>query len=112
MILKAFVCIFAALLFFGLPGAFPQEALPTPPSKEAKSAEKPVMLGDRVLFHLVTEAEGFIQAKRASDVTKRIKKIAESARFPAGSIKTDDFSAPMTFIVAGDCMSSDPLGQV
>ena len=49
MISKAFMCIYAALLVFGLPGAFPQEAPPAVPSKEAKSADKPVMLGDKIL---------------------------------------------------------------
>jgi len=33
MILRAFAGICTAVLFFGLPGAFPQDALPKEPSK-------------------------------------------------------------------------------
>jgi hypothetical protein len=58
MILRVFACIFTALLFFGVPGAFPQDAQPNEPSKETKTADKPVILGDKVLFYLSTEAEG------------------------------------------------------
>ena len=102
MILKAFIGIYTALLFFGVPGAFPQESQPNVPSKEAKSTDKPVILGDKVLFHLATEAEGLTLAKRAEVVSERIKKIADSPRFKVDSIRTNDFNEPMTLIVTGD----------
>ena len=102
MILKAFIGIYTALLFFGLPGAFPQEALPKVPSKETKSTDKPVILGDKILFHLATEAEGRTLAKRAEVVSERIKKIADSTRLKVDSIRTSDFNAPMTIILIGD----------
>jgi len=111
MKLKAFMGLCMALLVFIVPGAFSQEALPTVPAKEAKSADKPVMLGDKILFHLATEAEGFTQAKRARDVSKRITIIADSTRYAVDSITTNDFKAPMTFIVAGDEMVMGILDQ-
>jgi hypothetical protein len=74
MILKAFIGIHMALLFFNLPSAFPQEFQPSVPSKETKSTDKPVILGDKILFHLATETEGRTLAKRAEVVSERIKK--------------------------------------
>ena len=102
MILKTFIGLCTALVVFGIPGAFPQEAPPAVPAKDAKTADKPVMLGDQVLFHLATEAEGITQAKRSIEVSNRIKKIADSTRVSVDSITTSDFNTPMTFIVAGD----------
>ncbi|MCJ7542798.1 MAG: mechanosensitive ion channel family protein [Desulfobacterales bacterium] len=102
MRLKAFIGIYIALLIFGVPGVFSQENLPKVPSKETKTADKPVIFGDKILFYLATEAEGHILAKRAEEVSKRIKKIADSTRFTVDSIKTNDFNAPMTLIVTGD----------
>jgi hypothetical protein len=72
------------------------------PSKETKSTDKPVILGDKILFHLATEAEGRTLAKRAEVVSERIKKTADSTRFIVDSIRTSDFNEPMTFIVTGD----------
>ncbi len=102
MILKALIGIYTALLFFGVPGAFPQEAPPNVPSKETKSTDKPVILGDQILFYLATEAEGRTLAKRAEEVSERIKKIADSTRFKLDSIRTSDFNEPLTFIVTGN----------
>ncbi|MCJ7542880.1 MAG: hypothetical protein MUO88_24805, partial [Desulfobacterales bacterium] len=102
MILRAFACIFTALLFFGVPGAFPQDALPNEPAKETKTADKPVMLGDKILFYLATEAEGQKLAKRAEVVSERIKKIADSPRFKVDSIRIRDLNEPITFIVSGN----------
>ena len=90
-----FIGVFAALLVFGLPGAIPHETLPVAPSKEAKTDEKPVMLGDQILFQLATETEGFAQAKRVRDVSKRIKRIADSPRFNVDLITTNDSKAPI-----------------
>jgi small-conductance mechanosensitive channel len=102
MISRAFACIFTALLFFGVPGAFPQDALPNEPSKETKTADKPVMLGNKILFYLATEAEGRKLAKRAEEGSERIKKIADSIRFEVDSIRTRDLNEPITFIVSGN----------
>ena len=102
MILRAFACIFTALLFFGVPGAFPQDALPNEPAKETKTADKPVMLGDKILFYLATEAEGQKLAKRAEVVSERIKKIADSPRFKVDSIRIRDLNEPITYIVSGN----------
>jgi small-conductance mechanosensitive channel len=102
MILRAFACIFTALLFFGVPGAFPQDALPNESSKEIKTADKPVILGNKTLFYLSTEHEEMKLAKRAEEVSERIKNIADSTRFTIDSIRTIDFKGPLTFIVAGD----------
>ena len=102
MILKAFIGLCTALLFFGVPGAFPQDAQSTVPSKETKTVDKPVMLGGKILFHLATDAEGLAQANRAEESSKCIKKIADATTFAVDSIRTSDFNAPMTFILAGD----------
>jgi hypothetical protein len=105
MILRAFACIFTALLFFGVPGAFPQDAQPNEPSKETKTGnEQPVILGDKILFYLPTESEGIKVVKRAEEVSKRIKTIADSNRVEVDSIKTVDLKSPMSLIVAGDKM--------
>jgi small-conductance mechanosensitive channel len=105
MILRAFACIFTALLFFGVPGAFPQDALKKEPSKETKTGnEQPVILGDKILFYLPTESEGLKVANRAEDISKRIKTIADSTRVKVDSITIFDFKSPMSFIVAGDKM--------
>jgi len=90
------------LLLGGVPGAFSQDAPPTAPSTETKIVEKPVMLGDKVLFHLATEAEGLAQANRAEESSRRIRKMADSATFGVDAIKTQDYKGPMTFILAGD----------
>jgi small-conductance mechanosensitive channel len=111
MILKAFIGIHMALLFFNLPGAFPQEFQPSVPSKETKSTDKPVILGDKILFHLATETEGRTLAKRAEVVSERIKKIADSTRLKVDSIRTVDFNAPMTIILIGDEILMAVLGQ-
>ena len=103
MISRAFACICAALLFFGVPGAFPQDAQPKEPSTETKAAnEQPVLLGDKILFYLATEAEGQKLEKRAEVVSERIKKIADSPRFKVDSIGTKDLNEPITFIVTGN----------
>ena len=102
MILRVLIGIYSAFLFFSLPAAFPQEALPKVPSKETKAAGKPVMLGDKILFYLSTEVEGFTLEKRTEEISARIKKIADSTRFKVDSIKTTDFNGPMTLITAGD----------
>ncbi|MDH3723879.1 MAG: mechanosensitive ion channel family protein [Desulfobacteraceae bacterium] len=103
MILRAFACIFTALLFFGVPGAFPQDAQPKEPSTETKAAnEQPVLLGDKILFYLATEAEGRKLEKRAEVVSERIKKIADSPRFKVDSIRTRDLNEPITLIVTGN----------
>jgi small-conductance mechanosensitive channel len=103
MILRALACIFTALLFFGIPGAFPQDALPNESSKETKTAnEQPVILGDKILFYLPTESEEIKDTKRAEDVSKRIKKIADSTRVKVDSIRTRDLNEPITFIVTGN----------
>jgi small-conductance mechanosensitive channel len=105
MILRAFACIFTALLFFGVPGAFPQDAQPNEPSKETKTGnEQPVILGDKILFYLPTESEGIKVVKRAEEVSTRIKTIADSNRVEVDSIKTVDLKSPMSLIVAGDKM--------
>jgi small-conductance mechanosensitive channel len=105
MILRAFACIFTALLFFGVPGAFPQDAQPKELSTETKAAnEQPIILGDKILFYIPTEAEGIKVAKRAEDISKRIKTIADSTRVKVDSITTIDLKSPMSFIVAGDKM--------
>jgi len=102
MILRVFIGIYSAFLFFSVPAAFPQETLPKVPSKETKAAEKPVMLGDKILFYLSTEVEGFTLEKRTEEISARIKKIADSTRVKVDSIKTTDFNGPMTLITAGD----------
>ena len=103
MILRALACIFTALLLFGIPGAFPQDALPKEPSKETKTAnEQPVILGDKILFYLPTESEEIKDTKRAEDVSKRIKTIADSTRVKVDSIRTRDLNEPITFIVTGN----------
>lgn len=105
MILRAFACIFTALLFFGVPVTFPQDALPKEPSKETKAGnEQPVILGDKILFYLPTESEGIKVGKRAEDISKRIKTIADSTIVKVDSITTVDLKSPMSFIVAGDKM--------
>jgi len=102
MILRAFACIFSTLLFFGVPGAFPQDAQPKEPSTETKTAnEQPVILGDKILFYIPTESEGVALPKRSEDVSKRIKTIADSTRVTVDSITTVDLKSPMSFIVAG-----------
>ena len=111
MILKTFMGIYAALLVFGVPSAFSQETLPAIPSTEAKTAFKPVILDNKILFHLATEAEGLTAAKRAKEVSKRIKKMADTSRFKVDSIAINDFKAPMTVIVAGDEMIMAVLDQ-
>jgi len=111
MILKVFMGLCAALLVFGVPGAFAQDSLPAAPSKEAKTDEKPVMLGDQVLFHLTTDAEGLTIAKRAREVSKRIKRIADSPTFKVDTITTNDLKTPMTFIVVGDEIVTAVLDQ-
>ncbi len=102
MILRAFIGIYTALLFFSVPVVFPQETQPKVPSKETKSVEKPVMLGDKTLFYITTAAEGITLEKRAEEISERIKNIADSTRFKVDSIKTDDFKGPMTLISIGD----------
>ncbi|MGD2037688.1 MAG: hypothetical protein PVH28_07380 [Desulfobacterales bacterium] len=102
MISRAFACICAALLFFGVPGAFPQDDLQKAPPKETKTTENPVILGKKILFYLATEDEEMKLAKRAEEVSERIKKIADSTSFTIDSIRTIDFNGPLTFIVAGD----------
>ena len=93
MISRAFACICAALLFFGVPGAFPQDAQSKEPSTETKAAnEQPVLLGDKILFYLATEAEGRKLEKRAEEVSERIKNIADSTRFEVDSIRTRDLN--------------------
>jgi small-conductance mechanosensitive channel len=105
MILKTFIGIYTALLFFGVPGAFPQDAQPKELSKETKTAnEQPVILGDKILFYIPTESEEIKVAKRAEDISKRIKTIADSTRVKVDSITTVDLKSPMSFIVAGDKM--------
>jgi len=105
MILRAFACIFTALLFFGVPDAFPQDAQPKESSTETKATDmQPVILGEKILFYLPTEAEGIKVAKRAEDISKRIKTIADSTRVKVDSITTVDLKSPMSFIVAGDKM--------
>ena len=73
------------------------DALPNEPAKETKTADKPVMLGDKILFYLATKAEGRKLAKRAEEVSERIKKIADSPRFKVDSIRTRDLNEPITF---------------
>ena len=103
MILKAFIGLYTVLLFFGVPGAFPQDAQPKEPSTETKAGnEQPVLLGDKILFYLATEAEGRKLEKRAEVVSERIKKIADSTSFKADSIRTRDLNEPITFIVTGN----------
>jgi len=97
-----FMWLCMALLIGGVPGALSQDAPPAAPSKETETVDKPVMLGDKVLFHLTTEAEGITQVSRAKESSKRIKKFADSATGAADSIRTLDFNAPITFILAGD----------
>ena len=105
MRLKALMSICTVLLFIGVPGAFPQDALQKEPSKETKTGnEQPVILGDKILFYLPTESEGLKVANRAEDVSKRIKTIADSTRVKVDSITIFDFKSPMSFIVAGDKM--------
>ena len=72
------------------------------PSKETKAVEKPVMLGNKTLFYLTSEAEGLTLEKRAEQLSERIKKIADSTRFKVDSIKINDFNGPMTLISIGD----------
>ena len=102
MVLKAFIGIFTVLLIGGVPGAFPQDAQSTVSSQETKTIDKPVMLGEKVLFYLATEAEGLTHANRAMVSSKRVKRIADATTFAVDSIQTSDFNAPMTFILAGD----------
>jgi len=102
MILRVFIGIYTALLFFNVPGVFPQETQPKVPSKETKAVEKPVMLGDKTLFYLTSEAEGLSLEKRAEQLSERIKKVADSTRFKVDSIKINDFKGPMTVISIGD----------
>jgi len=97
-----FIGIYTALLFLSVPGVFPQEAQPKIPSKESKAAEKPVMLGDKILYYLSTEVEGLTLERRAEEISERIKKIADSTRIEVDSIKINDFNGPMTLITIGD----------
>jgi small-conductance mechanosensitive channel len=90
------------LSFFEAPGAFSQEVPPNVSSKENKVTDEPIILGDKTLFHTVTEIQGRTLVKRAEMISERIKKIADSAMFKADSIQTDDFSTPLTLIVFGD----------
>jgi small-conductance mechanosensitive channel len=84
------------------PNLVPPSALPNAPSKETKAVEKPVMLGDKILFYISTEVEGLTLGKRAEEISERIKKIADSTRFKVDSIKINDFNRPMTLITIGD----------
>ena len=102
MILRVFIGIYTALLFFGVPGVFPQETQPKVPPKETKAVGKPVMLDDKILFYIPTEAEGLTLEKRAEQLSERIKNIADSTRFKVDSIKITDFNGPMTLITIGN----------
>jgi small-conductance mechanosensitive channel len=90
------------LLIFGVPGTFPQEGPANVRAEETSTAEQPVIFNDKVLFHLATTAEGHELQKRAEEVSKRVKVIADAPRFSVDSIATKDFNGPMTLIVAGD----------
>ena len=59
MKVKVFMVLCVSLLIFGAPVAFPQEEQPAAPSKETKTLEKPVMLGNQTLFNISSEIEGF-----------------------------------------------------
>jgi hypothetical protein len=102
MILRVFIGIYTALLFFSVSAVFPQDAPPKVPTKETKAVEKPVMLGDKILFYISTEVEGLTLEKRAEEISERIKKIADSTRFKVDSIKITDFNRPMTLVTIGD----------
>jgi hypothetical protein len=102
MKIRPFIWLCMALLIGGAPGALSQDVPTTAESKETKTIDKPVMLGDKVLYHLATEADGLTQTDRAGESSKRIKKIADSTTFSVDSIRTRDFHGPMTFILAGD----------
>ena len=105
MILRAFTCIFAALLIFGVPGTFSQDTLPKEPSKEIKTdGEQPVILGDKTLFYIPTKSEGITLAKRAEEISERIKTIADSIGVKVDTITTVDLKSPMSLIVVGDKM--------
>ncbi len=101
MISKIFMTAMTFLLIMGTPGAFSKDtesAGPSAPDTAAPSMEKPVMLGDKVLFQLATEVEGLTLEKRAKLASKRIKNVADAYRFKTDSIETTDFKAPLTFI--------------
>ena len=105
MILRAFTCIFTALLIFGVPGTFAQDTLPKEPSKEIKTdGEQPVILGDKTLFYIPTKSEGITLAKRAEEISERIKTIADSIGVKVDTITTVDLKSPMSLIVVGDKM--------
>lgn len=72
MLMKIFTMILTSMLILGASAAFCKEAVPPVSSPETKTTVKPVMLGDRVLFHIATEAGGLIQAKRAAELSKRL----------------------------------------
>mgnify|MGYP000311335754 CR=1 FL=1 len=108
---KVFVVFFSLLLAGGPPIVLAQDAQPAGAVGEALLPEKPVMLGDQVLFHLTTEAEGLSLAKRSNDISQRLQKIADSPRFKIDAITTTDFNNPLTFILAGDEIVMSVLDQ-
>ena len=80
---KALTIIFLLLLAGG-PSVVPAQEVSTAGSaKEGQPPEKPVMLDDQVLFYIATEAEGYSMGKRAKEISKRIKKIADAPQFIA-----------------------------
>ena len=108
---KVFVVFFSLLMAGGPTVVLAQDARPAGAVGEALVPEKPVMLGDQVLFHLTTEAEGLSLAKRSKDISKRLQKIADSPRFKIDAITTTDFNSPITFILAGDEIVMSVLDQ-
>ena len=58
-------------------------------------------MGDKILFYLTTESEGVKAAKRAEDISKRIKTIADSTSIKVDSITSYDLKSLMSFIIAG-----------
>ena len=89
--------IHGAAIFWGT-RCFPSGCPTKESSTETKTGnEQPVILGDKILFYLPTEAEGLKVAKRAEDISKRIKTIADSTRVKVDSITTIDFKSTHVF---------------
>lgn len=110
MTFKALTIIFLLLIAGGVPVVWAQDttssdtAQEDPPADSAQEAEvfeKPVMLDDQVLFHVATKAGGYLVEKRAKEISKRIKTIADAPQFKVDAVTSNDFNGPLTLILVG-----------
>lgn len=96
VLIAFFICV------IGTPPLFAEVTPDNTVESDTPEVQYPVILGGDVLFYIPRTQKDFSPMVRAATISERISKAADNPLVSFANIKTKDFNAPATLVVAGN----------